>query len=361
MALDRIQLITFRNHAHSAIDGTSRFNLLVGENGAGKTNVLEALSLLAPGRGLRRAPLSEMAQANGPGGFAINVQLTGDDHSEPVSLGTGTEAAQPNRRQIRINGSRSSAVTLGEWLSVCWLTPAQDRLFTDSAGARRRQMDRMALALFPTHSSHAARYEAALRERNRLLSGDGQPDPEWLASLEAQMAASGSMLAQGRAELVTRLEDTLAEEAPYPFARPHLRYRSSAPMVEELLAEALTKSRPKDRAAGRSLVGPHRDELEATMEGTGAPAAQCSTGEQKAMLVAMTLAHAGLAASGRPSVLLLDEIAAHLDPIRRDALYDRLRHSGAQIWMTGTEPAPFSGIEREAAVWQVTAGTVERP
>lgn len=360
MALDRIQLTSFRNHPHSAIEGTAHFNLLVGENGAGKTNVLEALSLLAAGRGLRRAPLSEMAQANGPGGFAISVQLTGDGSSEPVSIGTGTEAEQPNRRQIRINGSRSTAVALGEWLSVCWLTPAQDRLFTDSAGARRRQMDRMALALFPAHASHAARYEAALRERNRLLSSDEQPDPEWLDSLEAQMAASGSMVAQGRAELVARLEGTLAEEASYPFARPHLLYRPDAPVGDELLAEGLAKSRAKDRAAGRSLVGPHRDELEVTMEGTGAPAAQCSTGEQKAMLVAMTLAHARLAACGRASLLLLDEIAAHLDPLRRDALYDRLRHSGAQVWMTGTELAAFAGIEREAAMWQVTAGTVER-
>lgn len=358
MALDRIHLSAFRNHAHSSIEGTSRFNLVVGQNGAGKTNILEALSLLAPGRGLRRASLSDMAQAGSTEGFAISAKLIGDGPSDPVSLGTGTDAAQPGRRQVRINGARSSATALGEWLSLCWLTPAQDRLFTDSAGARRRHMDRMCLALFPSHSVHAARYDAALRERNRLLAGENAPEPAWMDSLDEQMAAAGAMLAQGRAALADQLQDALAAESASPFARPHLRYCPAAPLEEALLRETLAGSRPKDRAAGRSLVGPHRDELEVTMKSTGAPAAQCSTGEQKAMLVAMTLAHAELAARGRPSLLLLDEIAAHLDPIRRDALFDRLRFSGAQVWMTGTERAPFAGIEEEAAIWEVDNGTV---
>ena len=358
MALDCIHLTAFRNHSHSAIEGTSRFNLLVGENGAGKTNVLEALSLFAPGRGLRRAALGDMAQGSGAAGFSVSAQLIGEAPSDAITLGTGTDAGQPNRRQVRVNGSHSTATALGEWLSLCWLTPAQDRLFTDSAGARRRHVDRMCLALFPSHSIYAARYETALRERNRLLAGDQPPDPAWMGSLETQMAANGAMLVQGRAELVEQLNEALAMEPASPFPRPHLHYQPATPAAEKLLAETLVRSRAKDRAAGRSLIGPHRDELEVTMEGTGAPAARCSTGEQKAMLVAMTLTHAALAARGRPSLLLLDEIAAHLDPIRRDALFDRLRSSGAQVWMTGTERAPFAGIEADAAIWTVNSGSV---
>lgn len=360
MALDRIHLSAFRNHSLSSIEGTSRFNLIIGQNGAGKTNILEALSLFAPGRGLRRASLQDMTRTGSEDGFAISAQLTGDAPSDPVTLGTGTDIVQPGRRQVRINGSRSTATALGEWLSLCWLTPSQDRLFTDSAGARRRHMDRMCLALFPSHSVYAARYEAALRERNRLLAGEDAPEPAWMDSLEAQMASAGSLLAQGRARLTARLQEALAEESPSPFARPHLVYSPAAPLEEEALAETLARSRSKDRSAGRSLVGPHRDELDVTMKGTGAPAAQCSTGEQKAMLVAMTLAHAALSAQGRPSLLLLDEIAAHLDPLRREALFDRLRISGAQVWITGTEHAPFADIEGEAAIWEVERGTVRR-
>ncbi len=170
MALDRITLSTFRNHRASRLDDAGHFNLLVGENGAGKTNVLEAISLFAPGRGLRRAALAEMAGSNGPGGFTVSGELDCGDGGEHIHLGTGTEAPQPGRRLVQINGAAASAVSLGEWLAVSWLTPAMDRLFSDSAGARRRYMDRLALALDPAHAQRASRYEAALRERNRLLA-----------------------------------------------------------------------------------------------------------------------------------------------------------------------------------------------
>src|SRR6478736_1432404 len=358
--LDRITLASFRNHAASRLDGSAHFNLLVGENGAGKTNVLEALSLLAPGRGLRRAPLAEMAMAGGPGGFTVSATLDCGDGREPVRLGTGTQAERPGRRIVQVNGAEASALTLGEWLALGWLTPAMDGLFADSAGARRRYMDRLALALDPAHARRASRYEAALRERNRLLAGEAEPDAQWLASIEAQLAEAGAALALGRQALVERLSAALAALPDAPFARPLLSYVPGGPFASEALAAELARQRARDRAAQRTLTGPHRDELEVTLAANGAPAGRCSTGEQKALLIAITLAHAGLATAGRPGVLLLDEVAAHLDPVRRADLFERLRAGAAQIWLTGTELAPFAGIEHEAAVWRVAGGAVER-
>ena len=360
MALDRITLGHFRNHPASNLDGAGHLNLLIGENGAGKTNVLEALSLFAPGRGLRRAPLDEMAGSAGPGTFAVSAVLGCEDGREPVILGTGIQADRPRRRIVQVNGADTSAVGLGEWLAIGWLTPAMDGLFGDSAGARRRYMDRLALALDPAHAGHCSRYEAALRERNRLLANDAEPDPQWLGSIEAQMAKSGAALAAGRATLVERLSEELAALPATPFARPALALAASGPRDEEGLADELSRQRHRDRAAQRTLTGPHRDDLEVTMAGKDVPAASCSTGEQKALLIAITLAHAGLAAAGRPSVLLLDEVAAHLDPVRREALFERLSNGQAQTWLTGTERAPFAGILGEAVTWRVNGGQVER-
>jgi DNA replication and repair protein RecF len=368
MALDRITLGHFRNHAASRLDGAAHLNLLVGENGAGKTNVLEALSLLAPGRGLRRAALGEMAGSDGPGTFAVSATLdctvrrAANDRtpSEPVVLGTGTRADRPRRRVVQVNGAETSAVSLGEWLAVGWLTPAMDGLFGDSAGARRRYMDRLALALDPAHARHASRYEAALRERNRLLADEAELDPQWLDSIEAQLAEAGAALAVGRAKLVERLSAELAALPEAPFARPALALAASAPRDAAGLADELARHRARDRAAQRTLSGPHRDDLEVTMAGKEVPAATCSTGEQKAMLIAITLAHAGLAAAGRPGVLLLDEVAAHLDPVRREALFERLSAGRAQVWLTGTERAPFAAVLGEAATWRVSGGRVER-
>jgi len=360
MALDRITLSHFRNHAATRLDASARLNLLVGENGAGKTNVLEALSLLAPGRGLRRAALSEMAGKDGPGGFAVSAALACGDGSAPVMLGTGTQADRPNRRIVQVNGAETSAVSLGEWLAVSWLTPAMDALFGDSAGARRRYMDRLALALDPAHARHAAHYEGALRERNRLLADEAEPDPQWLDSIEAQLAEAGAALAAGRAMLVARLSAELAALPEGPFARPALALAPGGPLTRDELAADLARNRRRDRAAQRTLAGPHRDDLEVTMAGKGMAAANCSTGEQKAMLLAITLAHAGLAAGGRPGLLLLDEVAAHLDPVRREALFERLRAGRAQVWLTGTERAPFEAILGDAATWRVAAGEVER-
>ena len=357
MALDRITLSGFRNHASTRIEGTRRFNLLFGANGAGKTNVLEALSLLAPGRGLRRAALPEMAALGGAGGFAVSAALTSGDALEPVMLGTGTAPDAPRRRRVQVNGAETSAVSLAEWLAIGWLTPAMDRLFADSAGARRRYMDRLAVALDPGHARHAARYEAALRERNRLLADERAPDPAWLQSIEGQMAEAGSALARGRRTLVAALDQQMADVPEGPFARPVLTYM---PGGADDLAAQLAASRGRDRAAQRTLSGPHRDELGVVMQGKGVAAAHCSTGEQKAMLIAITLAHAELAASGRPGLLLLDEVAAHLDPLRREALFDRLAAGRAQVWLTGTESGPFGAVLGTAATWRVDAGRAER-
>ena len=356
--LDRIQLTQFRNHRTSALDGAARFNLLVGENGAGKTNVLEALSLLAPGRGLRHQPLAEMARQGGPGGFSVSTELgVGDD---AVRLGTGAAPEGPGRRLVQVNGAKASALELAEWLTIGWLTPAMDRLFAEGASARRRFLDRMVLGPAPSHARNAAKLEAALRERNKLLADPREPEPAWLDGIEAQIAEAGAMVAQARQIMVRRLDRTLEALPDGPFARPSLSYVPGGPIMQADLAAALKQGRARDRAAQRTLIGPHRDELSVTMAGKDQPAAACSTGEQKAMLIAIVLAHAGLLGTERPRLLLLDEVAAHLDPVRREALFGRLRESGAQVWLTGTELAPFESIAGEAAVWRVTGGSVVR-
>ncbi len=358
MALDRILLSGFRNHGATALDGTAQFNLLVGENGAGKTNVLEALSLFAPGRGLRRASLAEMPALGGEGRFAISADLAAA--AGPVRLGTGVHSERPGRRIVQINQAEAPANRLGEWLSIGWLTPAMDRLFAEGAGARRRFLDRLVLALVPGHARQAARLETALRERSRLLAGPSLPDPAWLDALEAQLAEAGAAVAQERSALIVRLSAALALLPDAPFARPALAYAPGGPAEQDALASALADNRHRDRAAQRCLIGPHRDDLVVTMAGKDQAAADCSTGEQKAMLIAMTLAHAALPGSERPQLLLLDEVAAHLDPVRRAALFERLGAGSAQVWLTGTELAPFDAIASHAAIWRVSNGQAHR-
>ena len=359
MALDRITLSNYRNHRETVLSGTAQFNLLFGENGAGKTNILEALSLLAPGRGLRRAPMTDIAANAGQGGFAVGASLKEQGH-ESARLGTYVEADKGTRRLVRINGAEGTAASLAEWLAIGWLTPAMDGLFTDSAGARRRFIDRMTLAIRPEHARHVSRYETALRERNKLLEQNRSRDATWLDALEGQAGEHGAAIAEGRRALIEALSNELSALPDAPFAKPVLAYREGGPAKAAAIAQALAQNRARDRAAGRALTGPQRDELEVVMAGSGQAAALCSTGEQKAMLIAITLAHSVLAVAGRPGVLLLDEVAAHLDPVRRTALFDRLRAGKAQIWLTGTEAAPFEDILEEAAVWRVSGGTVER-
>jgi DNA replication and repair protein RecF len=339
--LSRLTLRDFRNHEDALIVPRGPFVLLTGDNGAGKTNILEAISLLAPGRGLRGAQLAQMARQDGPGGFGVAAQIDG------VTIGTGALADTPDRRQVRIAGVAHAASALAEYLSVIWLTPAMDRLFMDSAGDRRRFLDRLTLALEPGHAVHSTRYEAAMRARNKLLSDkDRAWDEAWLGALEAQMAEHGAAIHAARIELVARLGEALAVQAEGPFARPVLAL-SDWEGADRPLEEVLREGRRRDAAAGRTLSGPHRSDLIVTHQAKGQAAALCSTGEQKALLLSILLAHADLTGSerGRSPVLLLDEVAAHLDPVRRRALFTRLAQTGSQIWMTGTEAALFEGIE----------------
>ena len=352
MTLTRLSLTNFRNHAAALIAPGAGFVVLTGENGAGKTNVLEAVSLLVPGRGLRGAALSAVAQQAEPGGFAVSAQL-GD-----VELGTGTLATAPDRRIVRINGATAPASALSEWLSIIWLTPAMDRLFADGAGERRRFLDRLVLALDPAHGGHSVRYEAAMRQRNRLLADDERPDPAWLAALEAQMAEHGAAITEARVLLVTSLDAELAQSVEGPFARASLAL--SGWLGASDLAADLASGRARDAAAGRTLAGPHRADLEVRHATKQQPAALCSTGEQKALLLGMILAHAVMVAErrGQPPLLLLDEVAAHLDPLRRAALFERLAATGGQVWMTGTEPMLFADIRSVASHFHVSDGQI---
>ena len=344
--LSRLILTDFRNHAELVLAPAPGFVVLTGENGAGKTNVLEAVSLLSPGRGLRRASLSAMQRQHGPGGFGIAATLALPEGD--VEIATGTLAAAPERRQLRIQGAAATANTLAEWLTVLWLTPAMDRLFVEPAGERRRFLDRLTLALVPAHAQHAARYDAAMRARTRLLTADEPADPQWLSALEAQMAQHGAAVDAARRETVAALGERLAEQPDGPFARAALLLEGWSGTADALLAD-LRNGRARDAAAGRALGGPHRADLAVTHLGKGQAAALASTGEQKALLLGIVLAHAELVASrtGHAPILLLDEVAAHLDPLRRAALFERLAGHG-QVWMTGTEPALFAAIGAEA-------------
>ncbi len=344
--LSRLILTDFRNHAELVLAPAPGFVVLTGENGAGKTNVLEAVSLLSPGRGLRRASLSAMQRQDGPGGFGIAATLALPEGD--VEIATGTLAAAPERRQLRIQGAAATANTLAEWLTVLWLTPAMDRLFVEPAGERRRFLDRLTLALVPAHAQHAARYDAAMRARTRLLTADEPADPQWLSALEAQMAQHGAAVDAARRETVAALGERLAEQPDGPFARAALLLEGWSGTADALLAD-LRGGRTRDAAAGRALAGPHRADLAVTHLGKGQAAALASTGEQKALLLGIVLAHAELVASrtGHAPILLLDEVAAHLDPLRRAALFERLAGHG-QVWMTGTEPALFAAIGADA-------------
>ncbi len=355
MTVARLSLSNFRNYPDLLIAPGPGFVCLYGENGAGKTNILEAVSLLAPGRGLRGAALSEMARSDGPGAFGIHAHLSPFVPSEveggvsttlgtngEVGIGTGTLPAAPDRRQVRINGAPASVNSLGEWLAVLWLTPAMDRLFAGSAGDRRRFLDRLVLALEPAHADHAARYEAAMRARNKLLAEPEGANPDWLQALEAGMAEHGAALAAARARTVAALGERLRATPEDRFARAALALDGWA---DGDLSRTLSANRRRDAAAGRATEGPHRQDLLVTHAAKAQPAARSSTGEQKALLLGLVLAHAELVADrrGAPPVLLLDEVAAHLDPARRHALFSRLEGRG-QVWMTATEPALFSGI-----------------
>jgi DNA replication and repair protein RecF len=351
MAIERLTLADFRSYRAAGLDVGAGFVVLTGENGAGKTNILEAVSLLAPGRGLRGAAFRDMARDGGAGGFAVSARLDG------IDFGTGTAADVPDRRIVRINSANASATALAEWLSIVWLTPAMDRLFTDAPGDRRRFLDRLVLARDAGHARHATRYEAAMRQRNRLLAENDAPDADWLSALEAAMAEHGAALADARQRLVSELGVVIDAAPAGPFARAGL---SLDGWDTGDLAAILAATRARDAAAGRTLAGPHRQDLIVIHREKAQPAARCSTGEQKALLIGIVLAHAALVASlaGAPPILLLDEVAAHLDPLRRAALFERIESGGGQAWLTGTETALFAEVPTGATRLAVRDGLV---
>jgi DNA replication and repair protein RecF len=348
MAVSRLALTNFRSYTSALIEPGRGFVLLSGDNGAGKTNLLEAVSLLTPGRGLRGAALSEMARQGGEGSFAVAAKV------DETDIGTGTQPSAPERRQVRVNGAPASVNSLSEWLSLLWLTPAMDRLFSGSAGDRRRFLDRLVLALEPAHAHHSSRYEAAMRARNKLLAEEHW-DESWLASLELAMNEHGAAVADARQRTVAALEQRLEGAPEDEFAPASIALQGWGKGDH---AAILRTNRARDAGAGRAIEGPHRQDLAVAHRDKRMPAAQSSTGEQKALLLGLVLGHAELVTErrGEPPILLLDEVAAHLDPKRRAALFTRLEGRG-QVWMTATEASLFDGIA-VASRFHVESGQV---
>ena len=370
----RLTLTNFRSYRAASLAVDRDLVVLTGPNGAGKTNLLEAISFLAPGRGLRRATLEEAAFSEGDGSWAVAAEIEGA--LGLATLGTGivlpTEDFTPTR-QCRVDREPvASAAAFADHLRIVWLTPAMDGLFAGPASERRRFLDRLVLAVDASHSSRVSALERSLRSRNRLLQ-EPSPDGHWLDAVERETAEVAVAVAAARAETVQRLSAALAAEkdtaSPFPWAGIALDGAIEngigtcpASELEDRYRAALRNTRARDAAAGRTLEGPHLTDLLVTHGPKQIAAGEASTGEQKALLVGLVLAHAGLvgAMTGITPILLLDEIAAHLDPARRGALYERLAVIGAQVWMSGADPAVFDSIASAAAWFDVTPGRAER-
>lgn len=376
LAVRRIVLTDFRSYRRAELAAPAAPVVLYGANGAGKTNLLEAISFLAPGRGLRRARLAEIerrraeSEAAGPG-WAIHATLDTPEGERGIGTGRDPDRApddDSDRRVVRIDGaSVKSQSALAELANILWLTPEMDRLFDGGRSERRRFLDRIVLGFVPDHARNLAGYEQAMRERNRLLK-DGRFDEAWLGALEQGMAETGVAVAAARRQVVGRLA-VAAEAALGPFPIPDLALAGDAEAeladgpalaAEDALRRRLAESRRADAEAGRALAGPHRSDLVVHHRAKAMPAALCSTGEQKALLVALILAAARLLKlqRGAAPLLLLDEIAAHLDAARRAALFDEIEALGAQAWMTGTDAELFAALGGRAAFVNVADGTL---
>ncbi|MDH4440450.1 MAG: DNA replication/repair protein RecF [Rhizobium sp.] len=368
--IQRLKLTDFRNYTQAGLVLDERHVVLVGKNGAGKTNFMEAISLLSPGRGLRRAVLSDMPRIGATDSFTIFAAVEGMNGE--ADIGTGTETTEEDNlvRRLRINGSPAKSVDdLTDHLRILWLTPAMDGLFTGPSAERRRFLDRLVLSLDPAHGRRANDFERAMRSRNRLLS-EGRFDPSWLSGIEQQMAALGVAMAAARREMLGLLAGLIEADrqtSPFPSAELSLTgfldELSDLPAfeLEERYIEVLAQSRHRDAAAGRTLEGPHRADLTVRHIEKNMDAERCSTGEQKALLIGLILAHARLVATmtGFAPILLLDEIAAHLDEGRRAALFDRIDALGGQAFMTGTDVAMFSALGERAQIVTVEDGSLD--
>ncbi len=368
--IKRLRLRDFRSYP--ALDLTARRALvaLAGENGAGKTNILEALSLFSPGRGLRRAELAECARRHGPGGFAVSIDLESDGFE--TQLGHGLDADDATRRFRIDRAPVASATAFADHIRLLWLTPAMDGLFAGPAGERRRFLDRLALGVDAGHGARANRLERALRNRNRLLE-EGVSDRRWLEAAEQEIAALGVAVAAARVETVSRLaaliEASRDDASPFPWAEvaiegelEQMLAEAPALAVEEKYRGMLAAARRRDAAAGRTLTGPQASDFIVRHGPKGEAARACSTGEQKALLTGLVLAHARLVAAmtGMAPALLMDEIAAHFDARRREALFDEVEKLGGQVWMTGADPAIFATLKERADIFMVTPGKAER-
>lgn len=369
----RLALTNFRSyHAASLVVSDDGPVVLTGPNGAGKTNLLEAISFLAPGRGLRRAALEDAAFSEGDGGWAVAAEIEGA--LGLATLGTGIdppagEGASIGRRARIDRETVPSASAFADHLRVIWLVPAMDQLFNGPASERRRFLDRLVLAVDAQHSSRVSALERALSSRNRLLENPGS-DPRWLDSVEHETAEVAVSVAAARAETVSRLAAQLAvasRASPFPAAGiaiegalETLLAQHSAAEAEDRYRAMLRDNRARDAAAGRTLIGPHLSDLTVRYAAKAIAAAEASTGEQKAMLIRLVLAHAGLtkAMTGMAPVLLLDEVVAHLDPQRRAALYDELAGLGCQVWMTGADAALFEDIADRAVSFEIRPGAI---
>ncbi|OED45995.1 DNA replication/repair protein RecF [Leisingera sp. S232] len=353
LALTALTLSHFRSHLRAELHLDGRPVAICGNNGAGKTNILEAVSLFSPGRGLRRASAADMARRP----EALGWKLKGEIKTLKQAYEVETWSEGGNARQVRIDNKSANQVALGTVARVVWLIPAMDRLWIEVAEGRRRFLDRIALSFEPSHAEASLAYEKAMRERNRLLKEQVR-DAAWYRVLEDRMAASGHRIHAARVQAVEQLQRAQAEaETAFPTAELELiQSEGSMPSTAADFKEALEESRFRDLAVGRTLVGPHRTDLIGTYRTKGVPARDCSTGEQKALLVSLILANARALAQreGAPPILLLDEVAAHLDAARRAALYDEICALGTQAWMTGTGSELFEGLGDRAQMLEVT-------
>jgi DNA replication and repair protein RecF len=368
----RLTLSNFRNYRAVILEAGSRPIVLCGPNGAGKTNLIEAISFLAPGRGLRRATLEEVACNEGDGSWAVSAEVEGA--LGLATLGTGIERtaedAATAQRKYRIDREPvGTAAAFSDHVRIIWMVPAMDSLFTGAPAERRRFLDRLATATDSEHSSRVNAFERALRSRNRLLE-DPRPDTHWLDAVEHETAELAVAVASLRAETIGRLRAALSARAQSAFPPADIALDGwmesllpgePAVIVEERYREKLRENRGRDAAAGRTLDGPHLTDLAVVYAQKGIAAADASTGEQKALLIGLVLAHARLIAdmTGSPPILLLDELVAHLDPSRRVALYGELAQLGAQVWMTGADPALFTEIKSQAMLVEVQSGHLE--
>lgn len=342
--LRTLTLSHFRSYTRAEIETEGRPVALHGPNGSGKTNVLEAVSMLSPGRGLRRAVLDDLARRPESLGWKVAGVLRTPERDFDVE----TLAEPGAARTTRIDGKPAPQLALGRIIRIVWLVPVMDRLWSDGAEGRRRFLDRIAMSFEPSHGEAVLTYEKAMRERNRLLKEQVR-DAAWYSALEAQMGRAGAAMQANRTQALFFLVSAQDEaETAFPTADLALTLPDDAELPEDDigLAAAIAESRPRDLAAGRSLTGPHRADLTAIYRAKGVAAKDCSTGEQKALLISLILANARALTRdfGAPPILLLDEVAAHLDAGRREALYAEIQALGCQAWMTGTGPELFEGL-----------------